>query len=137
MKTSFIILLFSLILVGGCFSVGQRKQIEQSTIGTAPLDKVNKILWYENISSLRWLVAIGVIGVGLSVAGFINGQTKSLGFLVGSIVMIGTCLAILKFGWAAALLTFGGGIIAVLVSLFAPQRGVSLSVKSLFGKDKE
>ena len=110
---SIIIILLGTIALGGCFwpfanNVPVKPPLDPNTIIQPATQYVDKI-----IKQTDWLTTIAVVGIALSVAAFVMGQTFAMPLFAGCVTLLTTILVVARYaqwmafiGFAVALIVF-------------------------------
>lgn len=100
---SIILMLFFLVLAGGC-SLFQMSGADK----LASLPETPKQQLFQTIAKTNWLFTLSVVGVGAGFFAFLNGSSKGLQFMAACFVVISLIIGLTRYSaWIAAIAMIG------------------------------
>lgn len=110
-------------VLGGCRCLQPQPTVEviPDTLAQAFIKTVYKT---------NWLVTVGIISIAISAVAFKNGARGACDWLLGSLILVGTTLAVIKFGVVLAIVCAVTGIGWLLYTLFLKDRALKEIVRT-------
>jgi hypothetical protein len=107
-----------IVMLTGCFNAGTRSG------GSEYTDTGEKTVPFARmLKSMDWIMAMAVIGLGLSVAAWFNGSKSAIGLALGCIVAMVAIVVMKKYASLIAFLTLSLGVLWCVYSLFIKNKG--------------